>query len=80
MMQIAETTGGQALFPTSAKQLDEIYDKVVSQIRAQYTLGYTSTNSSTDGKWRKVEIKTRKDDRGLRVRARKGYFAAYKPA
>jgi Ca-activated chloride channel family protein len=80
IMQIAETTGGQALFPTSAKQLDEIYDKVVSQIRAQYTLGYTSTNSRTDGRWRKVEIKVRKDDRGLRVRSRKGYFAAYKPA
>ncbi len=76
ILQIAETTGGEALFPTSAKQLDEMYDKVLAQIRAQYTLGYMSTNPQADGKWRRVEIRMRKDDRGLKVRARKGYFAA----
>lgn len=76
MMQMAELTGGQAFFPTAVKELDGIYDKVLAEIRAQYTLGYTSTNTRRDGAWRKVEVRTRKDDRGLRVRARKGYFAA----
>ena len=34
----------------------------------------------TDGAWRKVEIKsTAKDSRDLNVRARKGYFAPYRP-
>src|SRR5262245_5803514 len=76
LLQMAELTGGQAFFPTSVKQLDEVYEKVLAQIRAQYTLGYVSTNTKTDGAWRKVEIKvTRKDDRGPRVRARRGYFA-----
>lgn len=79
MLQLAETTGGQALFPTSPKAIDEMYDKVVGQIRAQYMFGYTSTDSKTDGKWRKIEIKTRKDGRGLKVQARKGYFAPFKP-
>jgi len=78
MLQIAEVTGGQALFPTSTKQLDEIYDRVVQQVRAQYTLGYTSSDPKTDGKWRKIEIRARKDGRGLKVQARKGYFAPYK--
>src|SRR5262245_7873063 len=80
VQQIADTTGGEAFFPTSAKQLDEIYDKVLAQVRAQYTLGYTSTNTKTDGAWRKVEIKPRRDERGLRVRARKGYFGPFKPS
>jgi Ca-activated chloride channel family protein len=73
LQQIAEVTGGQAFFPTSVKDLDAVYETVVAQIRAQYTIGYLSTNEKTDGTWRKVEVKvTRKD---LRVRARKGYFA-----
>ena len=78
ILRIAETTGGEALFPTSTKQLEEMYAKVVAQVRAQYTLGYTSTNPKTDGAWRKVEIRPRKDDRGLRVRSRQGYFAPYR--
>src|SRR5439155_14115863 len=51
LQQIAEVTGGQAFFPTSVKELDGVYEKVVAQIRAQYTLGYLSTNEKTDGAW-----------------------------
>ena len=79
LQQIAETTGGQAFFPLSVKELDQIYEKVLAEIRAQYTIGYLSTNTRTDGAWRKVDIKvTRNDGRQYRVRARKGYFAAFK--
>jgi Ca-activated chloride channel homolog len=79
LQQIADTTGGQAFFPLTVKGLDQIYENVLAQIRAQYTVGYLSTNEKTDGTWRKVEIKvTRKDGRDYRVRARKGYFAPYK--
>ena len=77
LQQIADVTGGQAFFPTSVKELDSVYEKVVAQIRAQYLLGYVSTNDKTDGSWRKVEIKvTRKD---CRVRGRRGYFAPARP-
>jgi Ca-activated chloride channel family protein len=76
LQQIAEVTGGQALFPTAVKELDGVYAKVLAEIRAQYTIGYLSTNAKTDGAWRKVEAKIiRKDGRDLRVRSRKGYFA-----
>jgi len=77
LQQIADITGGQAFFPTSVKELDSIYEKVVAQIRAQYILGYLSTNGKTDGTWRKVEVKIGRKD--LRVRSRRGYFAAYRP-
>jgi hypothetical protein len=57
-----------------------VYEKVVAEIRAQYTLGYHSTNDRADGAWRKVEIRVaRKDGRDYRLRSRKGYFAPYKP-
>ena len=77
MERIADVTGGQAFFPTSVKQLDEIYQKVLAQIRAQYTLGYVSSNPKMDGAWRKVEIRVARKD--LRTRARKGYFAPLIP-
>jgi Ca-activated chloride channel family protein len=79
LQQIAEATGGQAFFPLSVKNLDSVYDKVLAEIRAQYTLGYVSTNDQADGKWRKVELKVnRKDGRDYRVRARQGYYAVYR--
>jgi VWFA-related protein len=81
LQQIAEVTGGQAFFPMSIKQLDEMYEKVLTEIKAQYTLGYVSTDPRADGAWRNVEIRlTRPDLKGMRVRTRKGYFAPYTAA
>ena len=76
MTQMTEATGGQAFFPTALKDLDASYEKVLAEIRAQYQLGYLSSNATMDGNWRKVEIKVRRPD--VRLRSRKGYFAAYK--
>jgi len=79
LQQIAEATGGQAFFPQSVKNLDSVYEKVIAEIRAQYTLGYLSTNPAFDGSWRKVEVKiVRKESRDYRLRSRKGYYALYK--
>lgn len=79
LMEIAETTGGRAFFPSAMKDIEEAYDEVVAQIRAQYSLGYTSTDTAQDGSWRSVEIKlTRPDLKDARVQARKGYFALYR--
>jgi len=80
LQQIADVTGGQAFFPLSIKELDRMYEKVAAEIRAQYTLGYVSTNPKMDGAWRKLEIRVaRKDGRDYRVRSRRGYFGPAKP-
>jgi len=78
LQQMAETTGGQAFFPSALKDLDATYGKVLDEIRAQYQLGYASANPATDGQWRKVEVKVKRP--GMKVRTRKGYFAPYKPS
>jgi Ca-activated chloride channel family protein len=82
LTQLANEAGGQAFFPSSMKQVDAAYDQVLAQIRAQYSLGYVSSNLTSDGRWRKVEVRVvRPDARNLRVQTRKGYFAPYqKPA
>jgi Ca-activated chloride channel family protein len=74
--QIADATGGQAFFPTTMKDVEGMYEKIVAQIRAQYSLGYASTNTKQDGEWRKVEIKVKRPD--VRIQTRKGYFAPYR--
>jgi VWFA-related protein len=76
MQQIVDATGGQVFFPSSLKDLDSAYEKVLGEINAQYQLGYTSTNTARDGQWRKVEIKLKRSD--LKIRSRKGYFAPYR--
>ena len=78
LQQIAEATGGQAFFPTTMKDIEVSYDKVVAQIRAQYSLAYSSANTKQDGAWRKVEIRvTRPELKGSKILARRGYFAPY---
>jgi Ca-activated chloride channel family protein len=78
LLQIVEQAGGQAFFPGKLADLDDAYLKVVAGIRGQYQLGYASTNPAEDGGWRKVEVKLTRPD--LKVRARKGYFARYRPS
>jgi len=76
LTQMAEETGGEAIFPQTMKEIELAYDRVVAGIRAQYTLGYVSTNSARDGRWRRVEVKvTRPGASRGRVLVRKGYFA-----
>jgi Ca-activated chloride channel homolog len=73
---LAEITGGEAFFPTVLKDLDATYARVLTQIRAQYTVGYVSTNTRTDGAWRKVEIRVKTP--GMKARTRRGYFAPFR--
>jgi Ca-activated chloride channel homolog len=76
LQQMVDATGGQAFFPSALKDLDGSYEKVLAEIRAQYQIGYLSTNEAMDGAWRKVEIKVRRPD--VKLRSRKGYFAPMK--
>jgi VWFA-related protein len=80
LTQMAQETGGEAIFPLSMKEIEAAYDRVVAGIRAQYTLGYVSTNRAKNGHWRRVDVKVARADgrsRDLRVQSRKGYFAPY---
>jgi Ca-activated chloride channel homolog len=78
--RIAEATGGVAFFPSKVGDLNRIYEQIVGEVRAQYTIGYLSTNEKADGAWRKVEIKiARSDAKSLRIRSRRGYYAGLKP-
>jgi Ca-activated chloride channel family protein len=76
LQRIADESGGQAIFPFSMKQIESAYDQIVAELKGQYSLGYVSTNTDRDGKWRSVRIRVqRKDLKDVRVRTRGGYLA-----
>jgi Ca-activated chloride channel family protein len=78
LAQLADLTGGQALFPVSMKEVESMYDRIVAEVDSRYLLGYVSSDRRTDGAWRSVEVRlTRPDLRQARIRTRKGYFAPY---
>ena len=80
LVQLADATGGQAFFPATMNDVTAAYDKIVAQIRARYSIGFASSNTTRDGKWRKVEIRlARPELKNARILSRKGYFAPYKP-
>jgi Ca-activated chloride channel family protein len=78
LAQLAEVTGGQALFPASMKEVESMYDRIVAEIDSRYLLGYVSSDRRTNGAWRSVEVRlARPDLKQVKIRTRKGYFAPY---
>lgn len=77
--QISALTGGLALFPFSQTQLDDMYGRILNEIRTRYSIGYISSNTKADGRWRKVEFKVKRAGlKGIRIRTRSGYFGPYR--
>ncbi len=73
---LAKESGGDALFPATAKELTPFYARILDELSSRYTLGYVSTNGRPDGKFRKVEVRlTDSAHRGAKVRSRAGYLA-----
>jgi len=67
--RVAELTGG---FFTSVMYADKAIDRIDNMTRSSYLLGYSPTNQSWDGKYRRVEVKVNRP--GARVHYRHGYF------
>lgn len=77
LRRISDQTGGLTMFPYGRKQIDEVHRRIVSEVRSRYSLGYVSTNTAQDGRWREVKIRlVRPEHRDLDVRAKEGYYAA----
>lgn len=73
---IAEETGGKAFFPEEIGELDGSFQQIAEELRNQYRLAYISSNPTADGKWRRIDVRVEQArERGLKVRARKGYYA-----
>lgn len=80
LKQLAKATGGEAFLPKTLEEVLPICEHIARDIRNQYTIAYTPTNETQDGKYRKIEVKARTQGHGrLVVRTRAGYYASPKP-
>jgi Ca-activated chloride channel homolog len=71
--QLAELSGGEAYFPEDVSTLAANYRRVLDNLQRRFIITYTSTNSTHDGKWRKVVITCNRP--GVVVESKGGYFA-----
>lgn len=72
MKKLTEETGGRVFEIDRIDRLKTAFDQIVAELRTQYGIGYTPTNSKKDGTFRKIEIRTKS---GEKVQARHGYYA-----
>ncbi|PWT82221.1 MAG: hypothetical protein C5B44_02575 [Acidobacteria bacterium] len=73
MQAIAETTGGTAFVPESVDDLNTVFDRIASELRAQYLLQYYSNSQTGGTQFRRiaVNVPTRPQ---VKIRARQGYY------
>jgi len=74
MQTLASQTGGVAFLPSSEQEFNSIFSQIAAELQAQYMLGYYSSNTATDGSFRRI-IVTVPERPDLRIRARQGYYA-----
>ncbi len=68
---LATDTGGKAFL--TSNNFAPVYAKVQQDTSSYYLIGYVSSNTKQDGKYRKIRIKVNLP--GVHVEARPGYFA-----
>jgi VWFA-related protein len=71
LTSLAADTGGRAF--TDSNDFGEAFTRVQRDMSAYYLLGYSSTNAMKDGRFRRIQVRVKRD--GFRVEARAGYYA-----
>ena len=73
LSQLTSATGGRLYKPPSFATLDRVYTEIAEELRSQYALYYTPTDSARDGRFRRVRVEV--PGRDLQVNTRLGFFA-----
>jgi VWFA-related protein len=72
--QISRETGGR-FFEVSKKQtLAKVYDEIDTDLRHQYSLGYSPDRTEAAGGYHKIHLTTKQ--KGLTVQTREGYYGS----
>ncbi|HLG15921.1 MAG TPA: VWA domain-containing protein [Blastocatellia bacterium] len=72
--RLAAETGGRAYFPHGPDDLLEAFRQIDNELRSQYLVAYSPSNTARDGSFRRIEVRLngRPD---VRVVHRRGYYA-----
>jgi VWFA-related protein len=71
LTSLAADTGGHAF--TDSNDFGEAFARVQSDMSAYYLLAYSSSNPARDGRYRRIQVRVKRD--GYKVEARSGYYA-----
>jgi VWFA-related protein len=72
MKKLTAETGGRVIeVGNKTEKLKAAFDQISQELRSQYNVGYVPTNLAKDGKFRKVEIRSKA---GYKIQTRSGYF------
>jgi VWFA-related protein len=66
---VADNTDGAWVVNTS--NIDPVISRIVDDLSAYYLIGYSSSNTKLDGRFRTIAVRVKRD--GVKVRARRGY-------
>jgi Ca-activated chloride channel family protein len=74
---LSEETGGRLFRVDDLAEMGDIAEKISTELRNQYVIGYKPKDLTRDGKWRKVKVKLNPPQGlpPLTVHARTGYYA-----
>jgi Ca-activated chloride channel family protein len=74
---LSEETGGRLFRVDSIDDMGDIAEKISTELRNQYMIGYRPKDLTRDGKWRKVKVRVNPPAGlpPLTVHARTGYYA-----
>jgi VWFA-related protein len=74
MKKLAGETGGRVIeVGNKYDKLKAAFEQIAQELRSQYNIGYTPTNSKLDGSFRRVQIQPKNKD--YKIQARNGYYA-----
>ncbi len=77
MKKLAEQTGGRLIeVGNKEEKLKQAFDQIQNELRSQYNIGYSPTNTKLDGSYRKIQIHVKGEN--YKVQARQGYYAMAK--
>ena len=74
---LSEETGGRMFRVDDLSEMGDIAEKISTELRNQYVIGFKPKDLNRDGKWRKVKVKINPPQGlpPLTVHARTGYYA-----
>jgi VWFA-related protein len=74
MKKLTQETGGRVIeVGNKMDKLKEGFAQIANELRSQYNIGYTPTNTALDGSFRRVEIHASNKD--YKIQSRNGYYA-----
>jgi Ca-activated chloride channel homolog len=81
VQQLAEETGGQVLEAEASPSLQEALEKAISNLRLQYTLGFSPLDPGQEGSFHKLTVRLAAEDicPACRLLVRSGYYAGSPP-